>query len=238
MRHSNFHDSAKIQALADLLSNLSPLAVALSGGVDSSLLLHEAHQVLGDRVVAVTGVSASLSRSELREARQVADHIGARLIEVETEELESEEYRANRGDRCFYCKNELYGMISRDPRLREHHIADGTNADDVAGDRPGMRAAAAIGVVSPLREAEFGKSDIRSLARFRGLSNWDRPARPCLASRIAVGTQVDARKLADVEALEAVLSRHGFSGYRARIVDRRVLVEVGLDEVARLDAGG
>ncbi len=238
MRHPEIIDRSldvKIAALESRLLELGPIAVALSGGVDSTLLLCEAHRLIGNRAVAVTGVSASLSKSELREAQRVAQHVGSRLIELQTRELEVAEYRANRGDRCFHCKHELYGSMARHEQLVGFTVIDGTHAEDPAGDRPGMRAAVALGVVSPLRDVGFGKSDIRALARRRNLPNWDRPARPCLASRVAIGTEVDSQILADVEAFESVLAGHGFHVYRARVAKARVLVEVGMDEVNRLD---
>ena len=227
--------ASRLTDLETRLRALAPVAVAFSGGVDSSLLYAEARRVVGERAVAVIGVSPSLARSELEGARRQAGDLRAPLWELPVHELEREGYVANTGDRCFHCKTELYGRLLGHPELAGWTVVDGTHADDPAGDRPGMRAARELGVRSPLREAGFTKEDIRELARARGLVSWDRPARPCLASRVRVGTPVTEERLSTVEALEEVLARAGFRVYRARIARSTVTVEVGADELDRLE---
>ena len=202
------------------------MAVALSGGVDSALLASLAHETLGSQAVAVTGVSPSLSTQELESARQLAAQVGIRHLELETRELSKAAYRKNSGDRCYHCKSELYDVILHHPQLQGFTAVDGTQASDQLDDRPGAIAATERGVCSPLRLFGFDKALIRDLARSRELASHDRPARPCLASRVPVGTMVDADLLGKIEALETVLAGEGFWVYRARCEDQRVVVEI------------
>ncbi len=227
-------DAARRMRLEEILKQYEAVAVALSGGVDSALLLAVARRVLGDAAIAAIGVSPSLAAVELRQARLVASMIGAPLLELTTDELANPRYVSNSGDRCFHCKFELYGVLGTDPRLKNKVLCDGTHAEDDSEDRPGMSAARARGVRSPLREAGLGKSSIRHWARELGLPNWSRPARPCLASRIRVGTSVTAERLSAVESLEEILESEGFEVYRARIRGGEVIIEVGVEEVGRL----
>ena len=230
---SDSHDASARARLISLLRGYRSVAVALSGGVDSGLLLAVARQVLGRHAVGATGVSPSLSSDELACAREVALFLEAPLLEIPTHELDRAEYVANAGDRCFHCKTELYGLLTRHPQLEGRVLVDGTHRDDPAGDRPGMRAAIEQGVFSPLREAGLGKSEIREWARELGLPNWRRPARPCLASRIAVGTTVTGDRLATVAALESILAEEGFEVYRARLIDQDIVIQLGVGELAR-----
>jgi uncharacterized protein len=206
--------------------------VALSGGVDSALLASLAHEVLGPNAVAVTGVSPSLSQQELDSARQLATEVGIRHLELETRELTRESYQANAGDRCYHCKSELYDVMLEHPQLKGYTAIDGTQASDLIDDRPGAIAATERGVRSPLRTFGFDKAAIRQLAKERQLSSHDRPARPCLASRVPVGTRVNAELLAKIEALESILAGEGFSIYRARCEEVRLVVEISPEELA------
>lgn len=199
----------RLAALTDILAGLDGgLLVAFSGGADSAFLLAEAARVLGpDRVVAATAVSPSLPERELAEATDFAAGLGVRHLTPRTHEMAREGYRANAGDRCYFCKAELLDTLGPlAAELGVAHVATGTNADDaVAGFRPGIRAAAERGAVTPLRDAGLTKAQIRYASRERGLSTWDKPAAACLSSRIAYGIQITPRRLRRVEAAEAAL---------------------------------
>ena len=184
--------------------------VAYSGGADSALLLAAAVRVLGaDRVVAATGYSHSLPQAERDPARDFAESLGVRVLTPETREMDREGYRANAGDRCFFCKAELLDVLT--PLAADHglaHVATGTNADDVvAGFRPGIRAASERGAITPLADAGLTKADVRAASRAWGLPTWDKPQAACLSSRIAYGIEVSPHRLARVERAEAGVRR-------------------------------
>jgi uncharacterized protein len=203
-----------------LLTGVRRLGVAFSGGVDSSVLLALAAGALGpENVVAVLGVSASLAADERTAAHGVARHVGVAVLEVVTHEGERAAYRANGPDRCFHCKDELFTRIGAEvvAAHRLDAVAYGENADDARRpDRPGSRAATAHRVLRPLAEAGFGKADVRRIARALALPCADKPAAPCLASRIPHFSTVDPEKLAQVERAEAGLRRLGFGDLRVR----------------------
>jgi uncharacterized protein len=209
-----------VTRVATLLAGVDRLGVAFSGGVDSSVLLALAARTLGaDRVVAVLGVSPSLAADERDAAHVVARHIGVAVVEVETHEGEREAYRANGPDRCFHCKDELFTRID-DEVVAAHRldaVAYGENADDARRpDRPGSRAAAAHRVLRPLVEAGLDKAAVRKVARALDLPCADKPAAPCLASRIPHFQPVDPEKLGQIERAEAALRRLGFGDLRVR----------------------
>jgi uncharacterized protein len=200
----------RVDALLDRLSSLPSLMVAFSGGADSAFLLAAAVRALGpERVEAATAVSPSLPRIELERAREFAAGLGIAHHAPSTDELSHEGYRANAGDRCFFCKTELMGVVG--PLAAERDIAavaTGTNADDVrAGFRPGIRAAANAGALTPLADAGLTKSEIRAASQAWGLPTWDKPAAACLASRIAYGVEVTAGGLERVADAEHALRR-------------------------------
>ncbi len=220
------------------LRGLSRLGVAYSGGVDSAVLLALAVGELGsDSVVALIGVSASLARSELVWARETADALGVTVVEVPTHEQDRPGYAANGPDRCYHCKDELFTRIDLEviERLGLTAIAYGENADDrVAPDRPGSRAAIEHGVLTPLADAGLGKDEVRAVARLLGLAQADKPATPCLASRIPHDRPVSAERLGQVEQAEAGLHALGFDDCRVRHHGEWARVELPLTDLPRL----
>jgi uncharacterized protein len=226
---------AKYAALRARLEALSPVVVALSGGVDSSLLLAVAADALGARAHAAIGVSPSVDASEIDEARALAASLGVTLREVETAELDDPRYVVNAGDRCFFCKTELYSKLlaaTEDIPLRT--VVDGNHAGDVGADRPGMRANATLGIASPLQDVGLGKAEIRALSRALGLAQWDKPEAACLASRVPVGTAVTAGTLGRIGAAERVLKSLGFRHVRVRHEGHIARVEVSPSDMPRV----
>jgi uncharacterized protein len=200
--------------LASWLQERRSVAVGFSGGVDSSFLAVTAVDVLGpDNVRAVLGVSASLSPEMHERARVIAAQFSIPLTEVETRELDDPDYIANRGDRCFHCKQELWRRVMPAARAAGMRcVVDGTIADDLGEHRPGLAAGRNAAVASPLAECGFTKEDVRTAARERGIPIWDAPASPCLSSRIATGIEVSRERLAAVDAAESGLRAIGIAG--------------------------
>jgi uncharacterized protein len=207
----------KYQKLKEILAAMGSIVVAFSGGTDSSLVLKVAYDVLGDQVIAMTAVSASLPASERLAAAQIAGQIGAQHILVESAETSDPDYLANTPNRCFFCKKETYGKLTA---YAEQHgfdtIVDGTNADDTGDFRPGRKAASEFHVRSPLLDAGLTKAEIRSLSKELGLPNWDKPAAACLSSRIPYGTTITLEALSQVERAEALLHSLGLRQLRVR----------------------
>jgi pyridinium-3,5-biscarboxylic acid mononucleotide sulfurtransferase len=224
----------KRQALRGELETTGGLMVAFSGGVDSAFLLAAAAEALGDRAVAVTGVSPSLAGRELEDARAVAAGLGVRHLEVETHEQERAGYLANGPDRCYFCKSELFDVLLPLARREGLALAVGTNTDDLGDWRPGQRAAAERGVLTPLVAAGFSKADVRAASRRMGLPTHDKPAAACLASRVAYGIQVTPARLSRVERAEALLRSFGVGQLRVRDHGDLARVEVPLEALAEL----
>ncbi len=218
--------------LAEVLSRLGPTVVALSGGVDSSLLAVAAYRSHGDDMVAVTAVSASLASGELDHCRDLACRFGFRWQSVDTDELDDGRYRVNDHDRCYWCKSALMDRLEPVARGRSATVTLGVNLDDLGDHRPGQKAAAERGAVFPLVEAGFTKSDIRTLARHWRLPVWDRPAMPCLSSRLPYGTAVTVPLLSRIDRAESALRRLGFDDVRVRHYDDTARIELPVDRLA------
>lgn len=209
--------ASKRDQLLDLLRSFGDCAVAFSGGLDSTVLAKAAQLALGDHAVAVTGISASLASGELDECRNLAALIGIRHEVVETQELVNPDYQKNAADRCFHCKTELFFQVEQIARrFGSAVVVDGSNRDDHGEHRPGLRAARERAVRSPLAECGLTKAEIRQLARFWNLPAWDKPAAPCLSSRIAYGEPVTAERLAMIDQAEQFLRERGFQPLRVR----------------------
>lgn len=207
----------KCDALLARLVELESCAVAFSGGVDSAVVAKAAHLALGSKAIAVTGVSASLAEGELEEARRVADLIGIRHVVLDTQEFANTAYRRNAPDRCYHCKTELYTQMGGlTERLGVAAIVNGANADDRGDWRPGMKAATEHEVLSPLAECELTKAEVRQLAALWKLPVADKPAAPCLSSRIAYGEEVTPERLHMIDQAEQLLRGLGLREVRVR----------------------
>lgn len=228
---------AKLSALRSTIGAYEGAAVAYSGGCDSAFLADVAHEVLGDRAVAVTAVSESLAPSELSAARALAAARGWRHVEIATHELSREEYRANAPDRCYHCKTELFGVLAT-MDLGVSEVLVGTNVDDQGDFRPGQRAARERHVRTPLLDVGLTKDEIRELSRERGLATWNKPASACLASRIAYGVEVTAGRLDRIARAEAFLHDLGLDEVRVRDHGELARIEVPLGAVSSLASDG
>ena len=224
----------RLHALEERLRALGSVMVAYSGGVDSAFLAATAHRVLGSRMLAVLADSASLARRDMEQARAFADLLGMPLRVIRTEELDKPEYQRNDANRCFHCKTELFeGMKALGAELGFAHIAYGMNADDTRDYRPGQRAAQEHAVLAPLAEAGLTKQEIRALAKAAGYTLWDRPAAPCLSSRVEYGRTVTREVLEQVERAEESMRQLGFREFRVRHHGELARVEISRDELPR-----
>jgi len=225
----------KEQRLREIFRGLDSVIVAYSGGVDSSYVAYVANAELGPRAICITGQSASLPSYQQAEIDRVVDQFGFHYQTIQTEELENANYRANNADRCFFCKDELYGKLEAIAAARGiEHIVDGSTTDDLHDFRPGRQAAKQHAVRSPLIEVEMSKAEVRELSRRVGLPTWDKPASPCLSSRIAYGTTVTIERLSKVDRGEEILREFGFREFRVRHHDTLVRLEIAPAELDRV----
>ena len=225
----------KYQKLQEYLKSLGSVAIAFSGGVDSTFLLKTAHDVLGSRAIAVTARSCSFPERELREARKFCEEQGITHVICDSEELNIEGFRKNPVNRCYLCKRELFEKIWA--IARENHletVAEGSNTDDNGDYRPGLIAVAELNVKSPLREAELCKEEIRELSRRMGLSTWDKQSFACLSSRFVYGETIDEKKLGMVDQAEQLLLDLGFRQVRVRVHGMMARIEVLPEELPRI----
>ncbi len=226
--------AGKLQALEARLASLGKLMVAYSGGVDSAFLAATAHRVLGNRMLAVLADSASLARRDMEQACAFAMEHGMPLQVVNTGELDKPEYARNDANRCFHCKDELFAaMKALGDKLSFSSIAYGMNADDTTDYRPGQRAATEHQVLAPLAEAGLTKLEVRTLAKAAGYTLWDRPAAPCLSSRVEYGRTVTREVLEQVENAEESLRQLGFREFRVRHHGELARVEIARNELPR-----
>ena len=227
----------KFADLKKLVSGYGSLIVAYSGGVDSTFLAAVAHEVLGASTLSVTSRSPSVAPEELEAAIALARTKGWRHLVVDTNEIEDPRYLANDGRRCFFCKTELYTHLEQ-VAIAEGitKVANGANTDDLGDYRPGMEAAKNFEVVSPLVEARMSKQDIRDISRRMDLPTWDKPAQPCLSSRIPYGTAVSVKALSMIGKSEKGLRDLGFNVVRVRHYGQTARVEIPMDDFERFES--
>jgi len=224
----------KLEILQDIIRKMEKLAVAFSGGVDSTFLLRVAHDVLGENVIAVTAKSSTYPEREFAEASEFIGKLGVKHIVIVSEELEIEGFSSNPVNRCYYCKKELFSKI-RDiaTELGIKYVADGSNIDDLGDYRPGMIAVKELSVVSPLQEAEMTKEDIRQLSKDMGLPTWNKQSFACLASRFPYGNEITLEKLGMVDEAEQYMLDLGFRQLRVRHHGDVARIEVSPEERAK-----
>lgn len=225
----------KENQLRRYLRDLGSLAIAYSGGVDSTYLLKVACEELGDQALAVTATSTTYPQRERDKSQEMAITMGARQVFIESKETDIPEFRDNPPDRCYFCKRELFqkiAQVAQEEGLR--HLADGTNLDDLQDHRPGMKALRELQVLSPLRECGFTKADIRERSRLLGLPTWNQPAFACLSSRFPYGVAITPEALEKIDRAETALYRMGFKVIRVRHHGEVARLEVGPNEIHRL----
>ena len=225
----------KYNNLIQIFKDMESVLIAYSGGVDSSVLLKVGADTLKENCIGIIGRSPSLAAQEYTEALKQAEQMGANLKTINTNEINNSLYVLNNQDRCYFCKSELFDELNKlAVNLKVNFIVEGSNFDDLEDFRPGRKAAEEKKIRSPLVEAKFTKVEIRELAKHLGLSSWDKPSQPCLASRVAYGVQINENILEKINHAEKYLKELNFEIVRVRYFEDLVSVEVGKDEVSRL----
>jgi pyridinium-3,5-biscarboxylic acid mononucleotide sulfurtransferase len=219
--------NAAYDKLKDLLSTMGGALIAFSGGVDSSVLLAAAHDALGSRALAATGISPTFPAHDYQSAQRIASQLGARWITIETNELDDPHFSSNPENRCYYCKKRLFSLlIEKAHQEKLAYVIEGSNRDDLSDYRPGLLATRELEVRSPFVELGLGKKEIRQMAKDRGLENWARPSSACLSSRIPYGEQITRERLDRIARSEALLREMGFRQVRVR--DHGILARIEL----------
>jgi len=235
MKLSSVFATEKLDNLRAIIKDLGPTLVAFSGGVDSSFLLAVAVEVLREKVVALMTISSSTPQEDAEQAVSLARALGVQLFTIPHDELAIPEYAANPTNRCYFCKNSLYEICRREAnRLSLPSIVDGVNSDDLGDYRPGLRAAIEYGVFHPLVEAHFTKAEIRRASKLLGLPTWEKPASPCLSSRVPYGTQITATMLAQIAQGESSLRSLGFQALRVRHHGMSARLEINGEDFPKL----
>lgn len=228
----NGDSSTKLEKIKENIKQMGSVAIAFSGGVDSTFLSKISYDLLGKNAVAITAISATFPKRELDQTRKIAKTIGIRHLFITTEETESKAFMNNPINRCYLCKKELFSKIKTIAKQENlAHVLDGSNVEDIGDYRPGMKALSELGIVSPLLEAKFTKQEIRELSKELNLETWNKPAYACLASRFPYGEEITASKLNRVEKAESYLFTLGIEQLRVRYHDTIARVEVSNEDV-------
>ena len=224
--------SEKLNKIRRYIKNLESVCIAYSGGVDSTLVASLAFEQLGEKAVAITGISPALANTLREEAKSQAKWIGINHLEIKTSELDQSSYSENPKDRCFACKTELHKHTTYLlKKLNYKLVLDGVNLDDLRDYRPGIKAAKMAGVISPLAKFKFSKQDIRDISKSLGFPWWDKPAQPCLSSRFPYGHQITSERLTMVEKAEEYLKKGGLSNVRVRCQGSTARIEIPQNEL-------